>query len=415
MAKKSSPFCSFCGRAEQEVDVLITGVHGNICNDCTMQAHTILQMNEGAPAAKPKSAQGDLSKHKILKPKEIAAFLDQYIIGQEEAKKVMAVAMYNHYKRLQHKVEDDVEIEKSNIIMVGETGTGKTLIAKTVARILQVPFAIADATVFTQAGYVGEDVESILTRLLQACDYDVEAAEKGIVYIDEIDKIGRKSDNPSITRDVSGEGVQQSLLKLLEGSEVLVPPQGGRKHPDQKMIKLNTQNILFICGGAFEGIDKMIARRIETSSIGFKSGADKGKYDRSNLLQYVNAQDLRAFGLIPELLGRLPVVTYLNPLDKEALKRILTEPKNALIRQYKRLFEYENINLEVEDAALDYMVDKAYTYKLGGRGLRTICEMILTDAMFELPSAEHDGTFTITLEYAKEKLEKSKLSALKSA
>ena len=417
MAKKSSPSCSFCGRAEQEVEMLVTGVHGNICNDCVAQAFNIVTNGEGEAKAKSeKDNKYDVSKHKVLKPKEIAAFMDQYIIGQDDAKKVMAVAMYNHYKRLKHVVEDDVEIEKSNIIMVGETGTGKTLIAKTVARILQVPFAIADATVFTQAGYVGEDVESILTRLLQACDYNIEAAEKGIVYLDEIDKIGRKSDNPSITRDVSGEGVQQSLLKLLEGSEVLVPPQGGRKHPDQKMVKINTQNILFICGGAFEGIDKMIARRIETSSIGFKSPTDKAKFDRSNLLQYVNAQDLRAFGLIPELLGRLPVVTYLNPLDKDALKRILTEPKNALIRQYKRLFEYENIKLEVDDDALEYMVDKAHTYKLGGRGLRTICEMVLTDAMFELPSATTPkDTFTITLDYAREKLERAKLDLLKIA
>ncbi|RQO30525.1 ATP-dependent Clp protease ATP-binding subunit ClpX [Taibaiella sp. KBW10] len=413
MAKKSGQSCSFCGRSESEVGLLITGVQGNICDDCIQQASTML--NDGTAPKKSGSAKYDVNQHQILKPKEIAAFLDQYIIGQDDAKKVMAVAMYNHYKRLKHVTTDDVEIEKSNIIMVGETGTGKTLLAKTVARILQVPFAIADATVFTQAGYVGEDVESILTRLLQACDYDTAAAEKGIVYIDEIDKIGRKSDNPSITRDVSGEGVQQSLLKLLEGSEVLVPPQGGRKHPDQKMVKINTQNILFICGGAFEGIDKMISRRIETSAIGFKSSEEKDKLDRSNLLQYVNAQDLRSFGLIPELLGRLPVVTYLSPLDKDALKRILTEPKNALIRQYKRLFEYENIVLSVDDDALDYMVDKAYTYKLGGRGLRTICEMILTDAMYEMPSAEHNGTFTITLDYAREKLDRSKLDVLRSA
>lgn len=413
MAKKNGQSCSFCGRSESEVGLLITGVQGNICDDCIQQASTMI--NDGTAPGKSTSAKYDVSQHKVLKPKEIAAFLDQYIIGQDDAKKVMAVAMYNHYKRLKHVTTDDVEIEKSNIIMVGETGTGKTLLAKTVARILQVPFAIADATVFTQAGYVGEDVESILTRLLQACDYDVAAAEKGIVYIDEIDKIGRKSDNPSITRDVSGEGVQQSLLKLLEGSEVLVPPQGGRKHPDQKMVKINTQNILFICGGAFEGIDKMISRRIETSAIGFKSSEEKDKLDRGNLLQYVNAQDLRSFGLIPELLGRLPVVTYLSPLDKDALKRILTEPKNALIRQYKRLFEYEDIALSVDEDALDYMVDKAYTYKLGGRGLRTICEMILTDAMYELPSAEHNGTFTITLDYAKEKLDRSKLDVLRSA
>ncbi len=366
---------------------------------------------------KPKAGNNkyDVKNHKVYKPKEIKSFLDQYIIGQDDAKKVMAVAMYNHYKRLMHPITDDVEIEKSNIIMVGETGTGKTLLAKTVARILQVPFAIADATVFTQAGYVGEDVESILSRLLQACDYDVAAAEKGIVYIDEIDKIGRKSDNPSITRDVSGEGVQQALLKLLEGSEVLVPPQGGRKHPEQKLIKVNTQNILFICGGAFEGIDKLIARRMEASTIGFKNADQKDKIDRTNLLQYVNPQDLRSFGLIPELLGRLPVVTYLNPLDKDVLKRILTEPKNALIRQYKRLFEYENIKLEVEDTALDYMVDKAFTYKLGGRGLRTICEMILTDAMFELPSEQHSGVFKLTLDYAMQKLERAKLEYMKAA
>lgn len=411
MAKKMGRTCSFCGRSDAEVGFLITGVSGNICDECTTQAYQLIKENK-VPAKE--GDKYDINNHNVLKPKEIAAFLDKYIVGQDEAKKVMSVAMYNHYKRLKHKTEDDVEIEKSNIIMVGETGTGKTLIAKTVAKLLQVPFAIADATVFTQAGYVGEDVESILSRLLQACDYNVEAAEKGIVYIDEMDKIGRKSDNPSITRDVSGEGVQQSLLKLLEGSEVLVPPQGGRKHPDQKMIKINTQNILFICGGAFEGIDKMIARRMETSSIGFKSGDHNEKVDRANLLQYVNAQDLRTFGLIPELLGRLPVVTYLNPLDKDALKLILTEPKNALIRQYKRLFEYEGIELKVDDDALDFMVEKAFTYKLGGRGLRTICEMILTDAMFELPSMDHADTFTITLEYAQQKLEKSKFEALKS-
>ncbi len=405
--------CSFCGKLESQAALLITGVDGNICDECAEQAH--LMVTDASMKPKAGNNKYDVKNHKVYKPKEIKSFLDQYIIGQDDAKKVMAVAMYNHYKRLMHPVTDDVEIEKSNIIMVGETGTGKTLLAKTVARILQVPFAIADATVFTQAGYVGEDVESILSRLLQACDYDVAAAEKGIVYIDEIDKIGRKSDNPSITRDVSGEGVQQALLKLLEGSEVLVPPQGGRKHPEQKLIKVNTQNILFICGGAFEGIDKLIARRMEASTIGFKNSDQKDKIDRTNLLQYVNPQDLRSFGLIPELLGRLPVVTYLNPLDKDVLKRILTEPKNALIRQYKRLFEYENIHLEVEEAALDYMVDKAFTYKLGGRGLRTICEMILTDAMFELPSEEHDGVFTLTLDYAMQKLERAKLEYMKAA
>jgi len=414
MAKQNNQRrCSFCGKSESQTGLLITGIEGNICDDCVEQAH--LMVEESKVQQKNAGGKFDVKNHKVYKPKEIKEFLDQYIIGQDDAKKVMAVAMYNHYKRLKHSSEDDVEIEKSNIIMVGETGTGKTLLAKTVARILQVPFAIADATVFTQAGYVGEDVESILSRLLQACDYDVAAAEKGIVYIDEIDKIGRKSDNPSITRDVSGEGVQQALLKLLEGSEVLVPPQGGRKHPEQKLIKVNTQNILFICGGAFEGIDKMISRRMESSTIGFKNADQKNKLDRANLLQYVNPQDLRTFGLIPELLGRLPVVTYLNPLDKDALKRILTEPKNALIRQYKRLFEYENIKLDIEEEALDYMVDKAYTYKLGGRGLRTICEMILTDAMFELPSEDHNGIFRLTLDYAKQKLERAKLEYMKAA
>jgi len=417
MAKQNnSKKCSFCGREEANTNLLITGLSGNICDECAIQAG--LMANDALEHPKKQAKKGDkfdIKNHKVRKPKEIKEFLDQYIIGQDDAKKVMAVAMYNHYKRLKHEVKDDVEIEKSNIIMVGETGTGKTLLAKTVAKILEVPFAIADATVFTQAGYVGEDVESILSRLLQACDYDVEAAEKGIVYIDELDKIGRKSDNPSITRDVSGEGVQQSLLKLLEGSEVLVPPQGGRKHPEQKLIKINTQNILFICGGAFEGIDKMIARRMEASTIGFKNMDNKEQLDRSNLLQYVNPQDLRAFGLIPELLGRLPVVTYLNPLDEDTLKRILTEPKNALIKQYKRLFEYEDIRLEVNDDALDYMVSKAFTYKLGGRGLRTICEMILTDAMFELPSETHAEVFTLTLDYVKQKLERAKLEYMKAA
>ena len=415
MAKQSERKCSFCDRMENEVNILFTGMKGNICDQCIENAHYLLQEAMGEDGKKKKTETTDIKQHKVHKPREIKAFLDQYVIGQDDAKKVMSVAIYNHYKRLMYPPQDDVEIEKSNIIMVGETGTGKTLLAKTIAKLLQVPFAIVDATVFTQAGYVGEDVESILSRLLQNCDFDIAAAEKGIVYIDEIDKIGRKSDNPSITRDVSGEGVQQSLLKLLEGSEVLVPPQGGRKHPEQKMVKINTQNILFICGGAFEGVDKMIARRVQTSSLGFNAIKETKEIDRANLLQYVNAQDLRTFGLIPELLGRLPIVTYLNPLDPPALKRILTEPKNALIKQYARLFEYENIKLEVEDAALDYMVEKAIEYKLGGRGLRAICEMILRDAMFDMPSEDHNGVFHLTLDYARQMLEHAKLDYLKAA
>jgi ATP-dependent Clp protease ATP-binding subunit ClpX len=390
---------------------------GNICDQCIENAHHLLLEATGETSKKKESSQ-DFSQLKIFKPREVKAFLDQYVIGQDDAKKILSVAIYNHYKRLNMPSQDEVEIEKSNIIMVGETGTGKTLLAKTIARLLQVPFAIVDATVFTEAGYVGEDVESILSRLLQTCNFDVAAAERGIVYIDEIDKIGRKGDNPSITRDVSGEGVQQAMLKLLEGSEVLVPPQGGRKHPEQKMVKVNTQNILFICGGAFEGIDKMIARRVQTSAIGYNAIKSTKELDRGNLLQYVNAQDLRSFGLIPELLGRLPIVTYLNPLDNDALKRILTEPKNALIKQYGKLFEYEGIKLEVEDAALEYMVKKAIEYKLGGRGLRAICEMILTDAMFDLPSEKNEntnGVFHLTLEYAKQMLEHSKLDYLKAA
>ena len=415
MAKQVDRKCSFCDRAERDVNILFTGLKGNICDACIENAHGLLQ--EAVHGDKGKSADKyDLKGHKMHKPKEIKEFLDQYVIGQDDAKKVLSVAMYNHYKRLLQPHQDDVEIEKSNIIMVGETGTGKTLLAKTIAKLMQVPFAIVDATVFTEAGYVGEDVESILSRLLQAADYDVAAAEKGIIFIDEIDKTGRKGDNPSITRDVSGEGVQQAMLKLLEGSEVLVPPQGGRKHPEQKMVKMNTTNILFICGGAFEGIDKMIARRMQTSSIGYNAIKSSKELDRANLLQYVNAQDLRMFGLIPELLGRLPLVTYLNPLDKDALKRILTEPKNALVKQYKKLFEYEKIKLIVEEEALDYMVEKAIQFKLGGRGLRAICEMILTDAMFDLPSAEiKEEEFHLTAAYAREMLEHSKLEYLKAA
>lgn len=350
----------------------------------------------------------------VKKPEEIKQFLDQYVVGQDDAKKILAVAVYNHYKRINQQVENDVEIEKSNIIMVGETGTGKTLLAKSIARMLQVPFTIVDATVFTEAGYVGEDVESMLTRLLQACNYDVAAAERGIVYIDEIDKIARKSDNPSITRDVSGEGVQQGLLKLLEGSEVLVPPQGGRKHPEQKLIKLNTQNILFICGGAFDGIDKIISRRVNSNAIGFNVNKEAQEYQQHNILQFVNAVDLKQFGLIPELLGRLPVVTYLNPLDAVTLRSILTEPKNSLIKQFTRLLDMEGIALTFDEEVLDFMVVKALEFKLGARGLRSICESILTDAMYELPSREQKA-FHVTLEYASGKFNKSKLSMLKVA
>jgi ATP-dependent Clp protease ATP-binding subunit ClpX len=409
MAKANQLTCSFCGRSRDEVKILIAGQNSHICENCVEHAQEIIAQEV---TVKKEGEKGNF-KLNVRKPLEIKKFLDEYIIGQDDAKKILAV--YNHFKRVAQKPQaDDVEIEKSNIIMVGETGTGKTLLAKTIARILNVPFAIVDATVFTEAGYVGEDVESMLTRLLQNCDYDVAAAERGIVYVDEIDKIARKGDNPSITRDVSGEGVQQGLLKMLEGTEALVPPQGGRKHPEQKMIKVDTKNILFICGGAFDGIDKVIARRINTNAIGFSVNKDEQENARKNLLQFINAQDLKSFGLIPELLGRLPVVTHLEPLDAGILRSILTEPKNSLLKQYNRLFELEGIELIIEEEVLDFMVGKAMEYKLGARGLRSICESILTDAMFELPGTD-TKKFTVTLDYAEQKFSKSKLSSLKVA
>ncbi len=403
--------CSFCGREKRDTNLLIAGISGHICDNCIEQAYEIVQEEL------KKAGNFDINSIQLVKPAEIKKFLDQYVIGQDQAKKYLSVAVYNHYKRLMHhhRKDEDVEIEKSNIILVGETGTGKTLLARTIARLLNVPFTIVDATVLTEAGYVGEDIESILTRLLQVADYNVEAAEKGIVFIDEIDKIARKSDNPSITRDVSGEGVQQGLLKLLEGSIVNVPPQGGRKHPDQKMIPVDTKNILFICGGAFDGIEKKIGHRLNTKVVGYNATKNNEVIDRDNLLQYIAPQDLKAYGMIPEIIGRLPVLTYLHPLDRQALRQILTEPKNSIIKQYIKLYEMDGVKLVFKENVLDFIVDKAIEFKLGARGLRSICEAIMMDSMFELPSSGEKEDLVITKKYASEKLEKQDIKRLKAA
>ncbi len=409
---KNEPPCSFCGKSKSEVNILIAGISGHICDGCIAQAQHIVEEEV------TQRVESSISKSlNLLKPRDIKSHLDEFVIGQEDAKKVLSVAVYNHYKRITQKMEDDdVEIEKSNVILLGETGTGKTLLAKTVAKILNVPFAVADATVITEAGYVGEDVESILSKVLQAADYDVTAAERGIVFIDEIDKISRKSDNPSITRDVSGEGVQQAMLKLLEGAEIGVPPKGGRKHPEQKLVNINTKNILFVTGGAFVGIDKIISSRLNTTSVGYASKKKRAsKVSSENMFQYVTPQDLKKFGLIPELIGRFPVLTYLNPLDESALRRILTEPKNALIKQYVKLFEMEDIKLSVDKEVLDFMVKKALEFALGARGLRSIFEAVMVDAMYELPSEKETKEFRLTLSYAKEKLKNTTIQNLKVA
>jgi ATP-dependent Clp protease ATP-binding subunit ClpX len=410
MSKEENLECSFCGRKKAETDLLIAGIDAHICDKCIEQAYGIVE--EEVSDSKSNKLYKDLV---LKKPLEIKEFLDQYIIGQDETKRAMAVAVYNHYKRLlQEENEDDVEIEKSNIVLVGETGTGKTLVAKTIARMLNIPFAIVDATVLTQAGYVGEDVESILSKLLQAADYDVEKAQRGIIFIDEIDKIARKGDNPSITRDVSGEGVQQALLKLLEGTVVNVAPKGGRKHPEQKFIEVNTKEILFIAGGAFSGIERLISKRLNMQAVGFSASLDDDKVDEENLLQYIIPSDLKAFGLIPEIIGRLPVLSYMNPLDAKTLRSILTEPKNAIIKQYAKLFLMDDVDFVIEDEALNYIVEKAIEYKLGARGLRSLCEAIFTDAMFDLPSSE-EKEFNVTKDYAEAKLTNTTLKKLRTA
>lgn len=407
MGKKTEIHCSFCGRSSSEAGMLLSGMNCYICEDCARLACNVYDENK----QKREEANGkfELDINTLPRPKELKEFLDGYVIGQDDAKKYLSVAVYNHYKRILQSDKDDIEIEKSNIILVGRTGTGKTLLAKTIAKKLQVPFAIVDATVLTEAGYVGEDIESILTRLLQACDYDVKAAERGIVFIDEIDKIARKGDNPSITRDVSGEGVQQGLLKLLEGSIINVPPNGGRKHPEQKMIAVNTQNILFICGGAFDGIERKIAQRLNTHVVGFNALNERNDVDRENLLQYIAPQDLKSFGLIPEIIGRLPILTYLNPLDRDALRRILTEPKNSIIKQYIKLFAMDNVTLTIKPEVLDFIVDKAVEFKLGARGLRAIAESIMIDAMYEIPSTD-EKELVVDKAYAEEKLSKATLN-----